>query len=228
MTCDEPQATRAIPRLTAVTVPDAAPVGAREADERARDEARLRLRRGRLITTVVAAALVVIIGVVALLGGFRERTDLLTRVATGSVIATGPYEVTLSAATAQHQTLSGDWAVVVSGTARTTGTTSIEPDTGSSGFVYARDAAGGATQDSSSIALGDPDVYPTQHTLTPGLPPVPWSVTFRFPASPGDQLLVAVFQQEYTTPYLFSDEEGWRPTSQASIMTMPLQKLADM
>jgi hypothetical protein len=210
-----------------VTVPGAAAVDEQEAEERARTEARLRLRRGRMITALVAATLVVIIAVVALLGGFRARTDLFTRVAAGSVVVTGPYEVTLVAATVQHRTSSAKWVVVASGTARTTGLTSIDPPTGTSGFLYARDADGGETQAASSITLGDSAAYATQETLTPGLPPVPWSVSFEFPASPGDTLLLAAFDQEYTTPYLFSDEEGWRPTHQASTMTLPLVQLAD-
>jgi hypothetical protein len=221
-----PPQTRPIPRLTAVTVTEAAAVGDQEADERARAEAALRLRRGRLATAVVAGTLVVLVGVVALLGGFHRRTDLLTPVAVGSVITTGPYEVTLARATVQLHTSSGEWEVVASGTARTTGATSIDPPTGSSGFVFAK-AAGGEVQESSSIKLGQTEAFQSQDSLTPGLPPVPWSVSFTFAAAPGDALFVAVFEQEYTTPYLFSDEEGWRPTKKASTFTLPLEKLPD-
>ncbi len=226
-----------------MTVPRTAAVDGQQADgadagrpdtagpdtDRAREQARLRLRRGRLVTAVVAAVLAVVVGIVALLGGFRARTDLFRRVAPGSVIAAGPYEVTLATATSQHHTSDDTWTVVVSGTARTTGTTSIAPGTGDAGFVYARDAAGGKTQATYSVELGaDPTAYPQPDNLTPGLPPAPWSVTFRFPSPPGDSVLVAVFDQEYTTPYLFDDEEGWRPTNQASTMTLPLQPLPDV
>lgn len=228
--------TRPIPRLTAVTVPDAAAPPQQEAgppdadalfEERARDEARLRLRRGRLVTAVVAGVVVVVVGVVALLGGFERRTDLLVPVAVGSVISTGPYEVTLASATLQHRTSGDEWVVVASGTARTTGDTSIDPPSGDAGFVYARSTASGEVQASSSIALGDAADGGSRNSLTPGLPAVPWSVSFRFTASPGDHVLLAVFDQEYTTPYLFSDEEGWRSTSKASTFTLPLEKLPD-
>ena len=232
----------AIPRLTVVTVPHPAPTGESGADtrepsdqerpeqeneEQARAEAQLRLRRGRLATAIVAGALVLLVGVVAQLGGFQRRTDLLRTVAPGSVIATGPYEVVMASATVQHHASRGEWVVVASGTARTTGTTSIEPSTGDSGFVFARAGAGDEVQASSSIALSDSTAFSSQDSLTPGLPPVPWSVTFRFDTSPGDALFLAVFDQEYTTPYLFSSEKGWRSTRKASTMTLPLEHLPD-
>ena len=209
-----------------MTVPTAAPVDEPGAEDQ-EAEARLRLRRGRLATAIVAGSLVVLVGVVALLGGFERRTDLLTPVAVGTVISTGPYEVTLASATVQHRTTSDEWVVVASGTARTTGDTSIDPPTGDSGFVYARSTTTREVQASSSIGLGDPDDATGQSTLTPGLPAVPWTVSFRFAAAPGDDLFLAVFQQEYTAPYLFSNEEAWRATSKASTFTLPLQKLAD-
>ncbi|GAB2592977.1 hypothetical protein [Microlunatus antarcticus] len=224
-----------------MTVPETAPVGApgpdqqvpdqaeldAQAEERARAEARLRLRRGRLATAIAAGSLVVLVGVVALLGGFERRTDLLTPVEPGTVITTGPYEVSLASATLQHRTNADEWVAVVSGSALTTGATSIRPPIGDSGFLYARSAAGGGAQAATSITLGDPDSFQGPGNLTPGLPAVPWTVTFRFPTSPGDRLLVAVFDQEFTTPYLFSDEEGWRTTSKASTMILPLEVLAD-
>lgn len=218
-----------------MTAPRAAPTAERDADEQAaeqadqqaREEARLRLRRGRLVTAVVAGALVLVVGVVALLGGFRERTDRLVAVPVGSTIVTGPYEVTVARATVQHRTSSAQWEVVASGTARTTGTTSIDPPVGDAGFLYAR-GEGGEVQASTGIALGDTStVGQTQDALTPGLPPVPWAVTFRFTSDPGNRAFVAVFDQEYTTPYLFSDEKSWRSTSDASTMTVPLEPLPD-
>lgn len=191
-------------------------------------EARSRLRRGRLVTAVVVGALVVVVGVVALLGGFRARSDLLTPVAAGSLIASGPYEVTLEKATVQHRTSDDDWEVVVSGQARTTGTTSIDPPTGESrGFVYAKDPAGGEVQASDSIFLGGATFSDSLADLTPGLPPVPWTVTFDFERAPGAELLFVVFDQEYTSLYIFGDELGWRPTNHAATLTLPLQKLDD-
>ena len=218
-----------------MTVPGPAPVDEQQADarpaerdeEREQAKARLRLRRGRVATAVVVGVLVLVVGVVALLGGFRRRTDLLTPVAVGAVISTGPYEVTLASATVQHKTSSGEWDVVASGTALTTGGTSIRPTLGDSGFVFARGVGGDDVQGASSIALGATSDFQNQDTLTPGLPAVPWTVTFTFHGAPGDALRVAVFDQAYTTPYLFSSEEGWRATNKASTFTLPLEQLPD-
>lgn len=208
------------------TVDAEADAAARE--ERARTEARARLRRGRMITAVVVGVLVLVVGVVALLGGFRPRADLLTPVQAGAVITSGPYEVTLEHATVQHRTADAEWRVVVSGSARTTGTTSIDPPVGeSSGFVYAKDRASGEVQASESIFLGGTTYDDSQATLTPGLAPVPWTVTFEFKRPPGDEMLFVVFDQEYTNPYIFGDEMGWRPTDHAATLTLPLEKLAD-
>jgi hypothetical protein len=187
------------------------------------DEARARLRRGRLVVAIVAGALVVVVGAVALLGGFRARTDLLTPVAVGSVIATGSLEVTLDHATVQRVTSSGQFRVVASGTARTTGTTSIDPDTGDLGFLFARSTSTTEVQASDSVTLGATDVLESVRYLTPGLAPVPWSVTFNFAKDPGATVFLAVFGQQYTTPYIFGNEKGWQTTATASTMTLPLE-----
>ena len=186
-----------------------------------------RLRRGRRATAVVVGVLVLVVGVVALLGGFERRKDLVTPVAVGSVITTGPYEVALASATLQHQTSRDDWVVVVTGTARTTGDTSIAPRTGDNGFVYAKDVRTGEAQPIDSSAIGQASVFDNVDNLAPGLPPVAWLLTFRFERDPGDDVRLAVFQQEYTTPYLFSDEKGWVTTADASTMTMPLERLPE-
>ena len=207
-----------------MTVPQAPEAGEQEVDEQV-DDARLRLRRGRLVTALVAGVLVLAVAVVGLLGGFRQRTDLLTRVPAGTLITTGPYEVTLAKATVQHRTDPDEWEVVASGTARTTGTTSIDPPSGDSGFLFARSAAGGEVRSSRSITLGEPVGSESQDTLTPGLPPVPWSVTFRYDVDPGVELLLAVYDQEYETAYLFGDEKSWVNEDQASTMILPLAPL---
>jgi len=208
--------------------PDAdAPVDEEADARREADEARARLRRGRLITAAVAGLLVVVVAVVALLGGFERRTDLITRVAAGSVITTGPYEITLTSATAQHKTSDDVWQVVVHGTARTTGSTSIRPATGDDGFLYAKELASGESQPLRSDTIGESTSFEHLDMLTPGLPPVAVTLTFQFASEPRDSILVAVFQQEYTTPYLFSDELGWRATAEAATMTIPLERLAE-
>ena len=208
--------------------PPEAPAHAGElAEDEVRAEARERLRRGRLVTVVVIAVLVVVVGVVALLGGLRTRTDRLVPVAVGSVVTSGPYEVTLAKAAVSHVTSKDQWDVVVSGTIRTTGATSIDPDVASSGFLYAQSESTREVQPSQSSELGDPDASEQLDNLTPGLPAVPWSVTFTFDRQPGDAVYVAVFDQEYTTPWIFGDEMGWRATPDGSTMTLPVSRGAD-
>lgn len=200
---------------------------AEAAEEQERAEAAARLRRGRIATAVVVGVLVLAVGVVALLGGFERRQDLITRVPAGSVITTGPYEVTLASATVQHTTSQDEWDVVVTGTARTTGDTSIAPSTGNNAFVYAKDVRSGEAQPLDASRIGQASSFENVDNLTPGLPPVPWQLTFTFQQDPGDDILLAVFQQEYTTLYIFGDEMGWRATADASTMTMPLERLAE-
>jgi hypothetical protein len=225
-----------IPRLSAVTVPDAAAevvpgAGVQESEHAAQEqawlEARLRLRRGRIITAAVAAGLVLVLGLVALLGGFKARKDLFVPVAVGSVITTGPFEVTIEKATVRHSSFQNGWLVEVSGTARTTGDDSIAPETGSSGFVYARSTSTREVQASKSFSLGTGDIITRLHVLAPGLPAVPWTLDFTFAQAPGAELLVVVFEQEYTTPWIFGREMGWRPGRHGSTMTIPLEQLPD-
>ena len=56
---------------------------------------------------------------------------------------------------------------------------------------------------------------------------MPWSVSFRYDAAPGDELLLAVDDQEYTTAYLFGDDKSWVNTNRASTMVLPLEPLPD-
>lgn len=225
------RATRADPRLAGVPttagVDEQQSVDGDRHDATAEDEARGRLRRGRLVVAIVAGVLVLVLGVVALLGGFRSRTDLRTPVPAGSVVATGSLEVTFDKATVRHITSSGAYQVVASGTARTTGTTSINPDTGDLGFLFAKSTSTAEVQASESVTLGSTDPLLSVEFLTPGLPAVPWSVTFTFAEEPGATVFLAVFGQRYTTPYIFGDELGWQTTDTASTMTLPLERQPD-
>jgi hypothetical protein len=215
-----------IPRLGAVTVPEAAApeVPGSDAQDSEAQEARLRLRRGRVVTAVVAAALVLVVGLVALLGGFRQRQDLFTPVPVGSVITTGPFEVTIEKATVRRASFDDGWQVEVSGTARTTGDTSIAPETGDSGFVFARSASTREVQATKYVGLGSADVSTQLGFLAPGLPAVPWTLDFTFTQPPGEELLVVVFEQEYTTPWIFGTEMGWRPGRHGSTLTLPVEQ----
>ncbi|SEP80753.1 hypothetical protein [Microlunatus flavus] len=185
------------------------------------------LRRGRLLTAVVALVVVALVAAVALLGGFERRQDAITPVPVGSAIETGPYVVTVERATARRSSFDDGWRVEVTGTARTTGTESIRPGSGGSAFVYARSVATREVQEYQSATVGAGGALSDVSVLTPGLPPVPWTMSFTFAQPPGDALLVVVFEQEYTTPYIFGDEKAWRPGRDASTMTLPVEQLKD-
>ncbi len=214
-----------------MTVPETA-VGEPETDgadaeERARAEARLRLRRGRLATAAVVAVVLVLVAVVALLGGFANRTDPFTPAAPGSVVRSGPFDLTLQKATVRHKTADDTWEVRVTGTIASTNDTSLVPSTGESGFLFAK--ASGTNQVSSADAaeLGDPDAVPRRALVSPGLPPAPWTSEFSFTREPGPELLVGVFRQKYTTKYLFSDEQSWQTDRGATTTVLPLEQLPD-
>ena len=191
------------------------------------DEERLRARRGRTLTVLAAVVVLGLLGTVWAAGGFERRRDLFTAVEPGTVLRSGPYELTLTGATVQHTTSSDVYDVVVAGTARTTGDESISPAIGSSGFVFASDPATGAVQPTSSFDIGTTESYFGPDSLTPGLPAVPVAVSFRFPAAPQGRLRVVVFEQEYTNAYVLSDEKAWRNTREGYALTLDVRPLPD-
>ena len=216
-----------IPRLTAVTVPDAAADEHDTAGGLAATEAVLRLRRSRVVAVAVAAALGVVVGVVALLGGVAERVGALTPVAPGALIRSGPFELTLTRATVQRKTSAATWEVRVAGTIASTGDTSLVPTTDESGFLFAKVSGTLQTSSAGSAELGDPDAFPSRSLVSPDLPPAPWTVEFTFTAEPGPEVMIGVFEQKFTTKYLFSDEKSWQTDRDASTTVLPLERLPD-
>lgn len=186
--------------------------------------------RTRIVVAVVAVALVAVVATVALLGGFADRLGEDSPVRRGSVVASGPFELTLDKATVQHRTSKDTWEVVASGTIRTTGATSIAPETGKDGFLWAKVRGTDEVQPAEQAKLveSDPDAaYLSRSAVTPGLPPVPWSVTFVFTRRPGPEVLVGVFEQKYTTRYIFGDERSWQTDRDETTTLLPLEPLPD-
>lgn len=225
-----------------MTVPESAPVGEQDvttqeavpeedsgqaAEERARHDARSRLRRGRLVVAGAAALLVAVVVVVALLGGFADRTDPLTTAAPGSVVRSGPFEVTLVRATVRHKTADDTWKVRVAGTIASTDDTSLVPATGGSGFLFAKASRTSQVRPADATELGDADVIPSRSLVSPGVPPSPWTIEFTFTSEPGPEIVVGVFQQKHTTTYLFSDELSWQTDRGATTTVLPLAQLPD-
>jgi hypothetical protein len=191
------------------------------------DEERLRARRGRVVTAVAAVVLLALLGGVWAAGGFGYRQDLFTPVDPGALVRSGPFELTLTEATVQHKTSSDGYEVTVLGTARTTGDESISPAIGSGGFVFAQDRATREVQPASSFRLGATDSFFGPDSLTPGLPPVPVAASFRFPTAPAGPLRVVVYEQEFTTAYVLSDELAWRSTRKGAELMLPVRRLPD-
>lgn len=217
-----------------MAVPGAVPVDAAagddqdaEAQQAAEEQARLRLRRGRLVVAGVAALLAAVVSAVALLGGFADREDPFTASKPGSVVRSGPFQLTLQKATVRHKTADDTWEVQVAGTVTSTDDTSLVPSTGESGFLFAKASRTNQVSAADGAELGDPDALSRRALVSPGLPPAPWTIEFTFTREPGPELLVGVFQQKYTTKYLFSDELTWQTDRGATTTVLPLEQLPD-
>lgn len=173
-------------------------------------------------------------GLVAGLGGFERRTDLLTSVAPGSRVTTGPYEFTFATATAQKEKDYGSegftWKVVVSGTGRTTGDISIAPYVTFDDTFFSRDPNSAQVQAPSAQLIGDGDSYTSQNSFTPGLPEVKYRIEFDYDDNfvPGDTLRFVVFELDYRDNSLLGDQEKqWDASSYGFQYVLPLAVLAE-
>jgi hypothetical protein len=176
----------------------------------------------------------VLFGAVWRFGGFAERQRAFQTVQPATLIAAGPYEFTFTEATARHRLATdyrkGSWEVTVIGTGRTTGEETISPDTWSddSPFRARNDVTGDA-------AIPDGQRFGTAEAgsgaFTPGLPAIPYSVTFEFGDAfrPAPNLVFAVIDQRFgnralvqteqdTDQYWYNTRNGWR-------MELPLREL---
>ncbi len=183
-----------------------------------------------MLVGVVAIALV--LALIWALGGFERRTDLRIPTEPGAVIRTGPYEFTFTKATAQRINRFGNEVVVdvrVIGTGRTTGDASIAPSTLNPMFV-ARDETSREVQEAQGQRFGSGSGFDQGDTFTPGLPPVPYTVTFEFSETyrPGSSLVFAVSELEYTdTTLLGTGEKSWNNGDRNFVLTLPVTQLPD-
>ena len=180
----------------------------------------------------VPLVLALVLGLVHATGGFGRRTDLLTPVAPGTPISTGPYELTFTEATARPQPSTGaaaaDWEVVVIGSARTTRDEAMAPSAFGADSMFAlRDPAGDATANPSGVDIGDlVDGRSSGRTaLTPGLPATAYQVRFTLPAGfrPGATVRLGVAELVYDARYLTTDEESWHNGTYGSSVDLPLR-----
>ena len=142
---------------------------------------------GGLVYGGIALALVLVIAAIWGFGGFERRTDLLRKVAPDTLITTGPYEFRFTEATAQAKTDSAGaitgWEIAMIGEARTTEDTSISPDAlGNDGMLVSKDDVSGEIAEPDSTNYGRDQSY-ERNQLTPGLPLIAYTVTFKYAKS---------------------------------------------
>ena len=186
-----------------------------------------------MISAGIVGAVVVVLALTWGLGGFERRTDLLQATTAGTQVTTGPYEFTFTEATAQKKKDFDDsvyWTVTAVGTGRTTGDESIAPDTGESGTFVSKDVASGEVALPSGVRYGDSGSFTDGASFTPGLPPVPIRVDFKYTGRyvPGASLRFLVFQLEFTDASLIGGQEKtWNSTNHAYDYTLPVRVLPD-
>jgi hypothetical protein len=191
-----------------------------------------RTGRRRLIGVVAAVAVVALLATVWRLGGFDEQQRPFRKIAPGTPISAGPFELTFTEATAQHvlktDYRAASWKIVVIGTGRTTGNETIAPQTGGTGsMLLARDQTTGDVKSPESQAFGSGE---PSGGFTPGLPPVRYTVTFEFADGfdPADTLRFAVADQVYSSRALIKtgeDDEEWHNARDGWLMELPLSEL---
>ena len=189
--------------------------------------------RRRLVVAVVAVAVVALLATVWRLGGLDEQQRPFQRVAPGTLIGAGPFELTFTEATAQHVLKTdyrgASWKITVIGTGRTTGNETIAPQiSGTSSMLLARNQTTGEAKSPESQTFGSGE---SSHGFTPGLPPVRYTATFEFREgfTPEDTLRFIVADQIYSSRALIKtgedDDAEWHNAGDGWRMELPLSEL---
>ena len=176
-----------------------------------------------------------LIGLTWMAGGFDQRNDLRTVVAPGTTIATGPYEFTFTAGTAQKTKGLRDtevYRVVLSGTGRVTGDEAMRP-TPSTGCSSPRTRGPRRTRSRESQQFGTEEFRGSSggSFFTPGLPAIPYRLTFEFPVDEfdaGATIQLGVWILEYRDVSLLqTGDYRWAPSERLYRYDLPLRRLAD-
>ena len=192
-------------------------------------------RRAWMMAGSLVLAFGLLIGLTWMAGGFDQRNDLRTVVAPGTTIATGPYEFTFTAGTAQKTKGLRDievYRIVLSGTGRVTGDEAMSPDSLNWMFV-AKDPRSPAYQEPDSQQFGIEEFRGSSggSFFTPGLPAVPYRLTFEFPVEEydvGATIQLAVWILEYRDVSLLqTGDYRWAPSERLYRYELPLRRLAD-
>jgi len=182
----------------------------------------------------VALSLVLIATAVWGLGGLKLRTDVFRDVPVGSMISTGPYELSFTEVTAQRKVgfdQTRYWEVTAVGSGRTTGVSSIAPVwDGEYGMFVAKDAASREVQLPSGAKLGGPAASSDRRGFTPGLGAIPYAVTFKFSEGyrPGATLRFVVYDLDFYDNSILKDgEKAWHNAAYGSRLLLPVRVLPD-
>lgn len=166
------------------------------------------------------------------LGGFGKRTDLLSDVAPGTTVTTGPYTFTFTEVTAQRTTNYKDevvWKLIAIGTGSSADDRTGAPDYDDTGSFVSRDDTSQEVQNPSGIAFGENGAL-GQHAFTPGLPPVRFTVVFDYSDSyqPQSTLRFVVLDLEKRDTSLLGDgEEDWHSTGFGYSYQLPVRVLPE-
>lgn len=180
-------------------------------------------------------AFALLIGLTWVAGGFEQRKDLRTIVAPGTTVATGPYEFAFTGGTVQKIKTYADaevYRVVLAGTGRVTGDEAMSPDSLNWMFV-AKDPLSPAYQEPDNQQFGIEEFRGSSggSFFTPGLPAVPYRLTFEFPVDEydvGATIQLAVWILEYRDVSLLqTGDYRWAPSDRLYRYELPLRRLAD-
>jgi len=192
-------------------------------------------RRAWLVVGSLVLAFCLLIGLTWAAGGFDQRTDLRTVVAPGTTVASGPYEFSFTAGTAQRTQGLRDtevYRIVVSGTGRVTGNEAMSPTTLDRMFI-AQDPRSPAYQEPQSQQFGAEEFRGSSggSFFTPGLPAIQYRLTFDFPVDAfeaGTSIQLGVWVLEYRDVSLLqTGDVRWAPSDRLYRYDLPLRRLAD-
>lgn len=183
------------------------------------------------VWSIVAVAMVAVVGLVWALGGFERRHDLLQLTSPGTTITTGPYQLTFTEVTAKRNVDFDNnvyWVLTAVGTGRTTGDESLAPEGGDDGAFVSKDTRSGEIESPSGVRYGAAGSFSDGAQFTPGLPPIPIQVDFRYAGRyvPDQTLRFVVFKLEYTNTALLGDgDKTWHRSHHGFDYRLPVRVL---
>ncbi len=185
-------------------------------------------RRPPMVIIAVVVVLALLILAVWGAGGFELRRDQVTRVAPGTLLAAGPYEVTFTKAEVQYVQDDQYYSLTVLGTGRTTAATSMAPSTFDS-FTQVQDLQSKTRKSVESYRYGEgTDTLFDADAFTPGLAPVTFVAAFKFEEKPGPELRLLVFDLDFTDNSILQNQDpSWHLAPRAWDMILPVTELPD-